>query len=413
MKKSLLSMSILAAMASTSAVAMNKVYDETSLQQAIAAANADSSINKIVFKKNAHIALTSPAIYTGSQSLTLIGNKAVIDGSSAGSFVLDSDLTAVTEDGTLVFNTAGDITLRNLTVENSATRGVVVNIPADATGDDIEVKLHKVNITDSALFGLHIDDNADEFDDGVVGSAIGIDLKISQSSFVGNGTGAIDFDGVRVDERAEGDINSIIVHTHIDGNGGDGIELDEAGNGDVDSTMLHVTINDNGFYNEEDLDDGFDIDEAGDGDIEATFFRVQLNNNMDEGLDLDEEGEGDVKLKLRRVSALNNADEGVKVDEEDGGDIEANFMKVMVNDNGDDGIQFTELGEGEIDTKLKKVAANNNAKYGIKIEQWFEEDEAAHVEDAGSLKTRKVSLSGNGNGNGDGDEIKTNNVIVD
>ena len=392
---------------STNVSAMAPVYDETSLQTVINSANTDTRIKKIVIAKDAVINLSAPVIYNGSQSLKIIGNNATIDGASAGSFEVGEDLTAITKDGTLIFNTAGDLSIYELNIINSATRGLVVNIPADAQGEDIEIKLHKVNISDSALYGLHIDDNADEFDDGVTGSAIGINLNINRSNFTGNGTGAIDFDGVRVDERAEGDIHAVIIHTHIDGNGGDGIELDEAGNGDVDATMMNVTLNGNGFYNEEDLDDGFDIDEADDGNLEAKLFHVEVKNNMDEGLDFDEAGDGDVKLKINRVLAVNNADEAIKVDEEDDGDIEAMLKKVTVRDSGDDGIQFTELDQGSIEAKLKKVFAENNAKYGIKMEQWVIEGEDAPVEEPGELKTKKVTLSGNG----EGDEIKTNMIV--
>jgi len=411
MKKTILQLSLMTAIAAlntTNASAGNKISDEYSLQQAIAAANADSSITKLVFRKNAEISLTAPVIYSGRQALTLIGNGATIDGSAAGSFTLDEDLSAVTEDGTLIFNTASDITINKLSVINNATRGIVVNIPADAEGDDITVNLKKVTISHSALYGLHIDDNANEFDDGSEGSAIGVNLNIVKSSFIANGTGAIDFDGVRVDERAEGDINAVIIQTHIDANGGDGVELDEAGAGDVEATMVRVSISDNGFYNEADLDDGFDIDEAGDGDIEVNLIKVTANNNMDEGLDFDEAGEGDVELKLRRVTVDNNADEGIKVDEENGGNIEAKLSKVKVSNGGDDGVQFTELGGGKIEAELRKVTADNNAKYGIKMEQWFIEDEDSPVEEAGELKVKKVSLQGNGKG----DELKTNNIIT-
>lgn len=403
------SLAVLTTLMASNAVAQaTYVYDEPSLRTAIETANYDSRIDKIVFAKDAFIALSAPIIYTGSQPLKLVGKGAIIDGFNAGSFTLDDDLTAVTEDGTLIFNTAADITIRNLTVANSATRGVVVNIPQSAEGEDIRIKLRRVNIIDSALFGLHIDDNTDEFDDGSQGSQIGVDLKISHSNFIGNGTGAIDFDGVRVDERGEGDINALITHTRIDGNGGDGIELDEAGYGDVEATMINVSINNNGFYNQEDLDDGFDIDEADDGDIDVKLIRVSANHNMDEGLDFDEAGDGDLELKLRHVDASNNRDEGIKADEEDAGDIDIKFNQVDAIENGDDGVQLTELGEGEIEGSLKKVNAIDNSKYGIKAEQWVVEDEPAPIETAGELKTRKTTLSGNGKG----DEIISNNVTV-
>jgi hypothetical protein len=405
-KRSLLAFAIFSTLSTQALCTTTIVHDEDTLRQAIDLASFDPTIEEIIFTKNAQINLTAPVIYYGEQPLVLIGRGATIDGSAAGGFILDDDLTAVTEDGTLVFNTASDITIRNLNIVNSATRGIVVNIPNGATGDDISINLHRVNITNSALYGLHIDDNSDAFDDGSFGSSIGIDLKISHSSFTYNGTGAIDFDGVRVDERADGDIYTFISNTIIDSNGGDGIELDEAGEGNVEAFMNRVSINGNGFYNEDDLDDGFDIDEADDGNIQAYLTNINVNLNMDEGLDFDEAGDGSVELKLKRITANNNTDEGIKVDEEDAGHIEAQLKRVHVEGNGDDGIQFTESGEGKIDTVLKRITAIENDKYGIKLEQWFVEDEEEPAEDHGWLKAKNIDL----NGNGKGDEIKTNNI---
>jgi hypothetical protein len=405
-KRSFLPFAISATFATQAFSSSPQVHDEETLRQAIELASIDPKVEQIVFKKNSRITLNAPIVYTGTQSLELVGKGATIDGSAAGGFILDSDLTAVTEDGTLIFETAADITIRKLNIVNSATRGIVVNIPDDASGDDISVTLERVNILNSALYGLHIDDNSDNFDDGEVGSAIGIDLKISRSTFKQNGTGAIDFDGIRVDERSEGDIYAFISNTSIDSNGGDGIELDEAGEGNVEVFMNGVTLNSNGFYNEEDLDDGFDIDEADGGNLQAYLSKVTVNANMDEGLDFDESGEGSVEIKLKRISAKNNTDEAIKVDEEDAGHIEATLRKVTVERSGDDGIQFTELGEGKIDTVLKSVEVIDNDKYGIKIEQWVVEDEEQPAEDSGWLKVKKVYLSGNGKG----DNIKTNNI---
>ncbi|MCG7984260.1 MAG: right-handed parallel beta-helix repeat-containing protein [Candidatus Thiodiazotropha lotti] len=382
------------------------VYDESSLQDAFQQASYNPEIDEIVFKKYSHISLSAPAIYRGEQSITLVGKGSTIDGSDAGSFVLDSDLTATTEDATLIFETAGEVKIKNLKVINSATRGIVINVPADASGDDVSVNLDRVTISHSALYGLHVDDNADAFDDGRSGSALGIELKLTRCTFEYNGTGAIDFDGVRVDERSPGDIYAFISNTTIDNNGGDGIELDEAGDGNVEVYMDRVSLNDNGFYNEEDLDDGFDIDEADDGNIEAILTNLVVNNNKDEGLDFDEAGDGNIEAKFKRISALNNNDEAIKLDEEDAGDIEANLKKVDVEASGDDGIQLTELGEGKIETVLKSVSATNNKKYGIKIEQWLVEDEEEHAEDAGSMTLKRVENTGNGKG----DEIKTNNI---
>ncbi len=351
MKTIIFNFILLVSMVSENAIAMNKVNDENSLQAAISEANVDSSIDKIVFEKNVQITLTKPVIYTGKQTLMLDGNDTVIDGSLAGISLLDRNLTIITDKGSLIFNTAADIKINNLTVKNSATRGIVINIPDNATGDDITVTLHKVNVLDSALFGLHIDDNTDNFDGGSFGSEIGIKLQISESNFTGNGISAIDFDGIRIDERGEGHIDVRITNTHIDGNGGDGIELDEAGEGDVTVNIEHVTLNNNGFYNKKDFDDGFDIDEAGGGDIRVHLSQVQVNDNMDEGLDFDEADSGDMQLEFNKVSVMNNLDEGIKIVEKNTGDISAKLTKLKVKKNG---IQFTELGKGEIRATLKK-----------------------------------------------------------
>jgi hypothetical protein len=57
------------------------------LQRAVYEANNDVHIHRIVFKRHAKITLSSPVVYTGSQSLTLQGNGALIDGSNDGDLV--------------------------------------------------------------------------------------------------------------------------------------------------------------------------------------------------------------------------------------------------------------------------------------------------------------------------------------
>ena len=409
MKHRIISFSLLAILATSIVQAADKVSDEATLIDAFAKANADSSINKIEVEKNALIILNAPVIYTGTQDLVLQGNGAIIDGSNAGNFTLDEHLLASTEDGTLIFNSAANISIRQLSIVNSATKGLVINIPLDAQGDDIQVTLDKVEISGSALHGLHIDDNADEFDGGELGSPIGIEIHIEHSNFIQNGIGAIDFDGIRIDERGLGDIHMFIIDSHIDGNGGDGMELDEAGAGNVEATVKHVTFNDNGFYNENDLDDGFDIDESGAGNIEVSLFKVLANRNKDEGIDFDEEDAGDVKVKMRHIIVMDTIDEGIKIDEHGLGNVEAQFSNVMVMDGSDDGIQITEQGKGSIETELKKVSATDNNKYGVIIEQWDIKGEDASLEEAGELKIKKLTLSGNGKG----DKLELHNVIVE
>jgi len=395
-------------MTASSAKTLDDVYDEASLLIAISIANKDNSISEIAFRPDSLIILYAPVIYSGSQPIKYTGNNATIDGTKAGNYLVNNGLSASTNDGTLLFNTASKIEINNLTVNNSATRGIAVNIPADAQGDDSAITLDRVDISNSALYGLHIDDNSGMFDDGIQGSGIGINLNISHSNFIGNGIGAIDFDGIRIDERSRGNIRALITNSHIDGNGGDGIEMDEAGEGDVEVTLVHVTLNNNGFYNKADLDDGFDIDEAGPGDIKTSFYDVEVNNNKDEGLDFDEAGEGDADIKLSYVNASNNSDEGIKIDEEGEGEIDVKLYLSSVISNGDDGIKITELNKGRIDAVLFQVTANENKKYGIRIEQWPIKDTKSNDEEPGSLEIIEVTLTGNGKGN----NIKTKSVEI-
>ncbi len=345
-----------------------KVFDEVSLKNAIANANSDSRKNRIVFEENAQISLTSSVIYTGSQDLTLLGNGVTLDGSATGSFVLDGGLMVIPQGGSLIFNTRADITIKQLTLVNSATRGIVINIPHESQGDDIRVSLHQVHVSGSALYGVHIDDNLNDYDEGHKGSAIGIELNISDSSFIANGTGAFDFDGIRVDERGVGDISAYIVNTYIEGNGADGLELDEGGEGSVNAVMKQVTLNQNGFYHEQDFDDGFDIDETGAGHVNVILSDVQANYNMNEGLDFSEQGEGNIEVMLTRVTASDNKDDAIKIDEEDAGNITAKLNNIVAI-NSDDGVQLKELGSGYIDAELHTITATGNKKYGIRVEQ--------------------------------------------
>ncbi|ADZ92997.1 hypothetical protein [Marinomonas mediterranea] len=397
------SITVLSAMLSSFAFAMEPVDSETSLNMAIKQANRDSSVASIVLKKDAVISLTSPIIYTGKQALSIEGNGAVLNGEKSGTYdeFYDKEekvTTVRTNDGTLVFKTAADITISDLSVVDSHTRGIVVTVPENAKGKDLHMTLNNVNVKGSSLYGLHLDDNLSELDDGDLGSAIGIKLDIRNSNFINNGTGAIDFDGIRVDERAQGSITATIVNTNIIGNGGDGIELDEAGAGDVNATMNNVAINNNGAYNEKDLDDGFDIDEGDDGDLIVTLNNLQINHNRDEGLDFDEAGNGNIQATINNVFASYIDDEAIKLDEEDAGDINATLSNVSIDHSQDDGIQFTELGKGQIDAALNNVSVTNSKKYGAKIEQWLVEEEATSEEAQGTVSLSNVMLKGNGKG---------------
>ncbi len=349
--------------------------------------------------------LSQPIIYNGEQALSIIGNNTLIDGSQAGDFIRNEDLSSVTQDASLIFNTDATINLQRFSVINSASRGIAINIPQNSENQLVEVNLNKIEILDSALYGFHIDDNTNEFDDGDSGSNAIIKLTISNSQFIGNDTGAIDFDGVKVEERSNGDIIVSIKNSRIDYNGGDGMELDEVGLGSVKVSIEKSTRNKNGFYNELDLNDGFDIDEAGEGHIEISLNKVEANN-MDEGFDFDEADQGDIALIITNSQANNNTDEGSKLDEEDNGSISMVAHRSVISNNGDDGLQLSELGLGNIVALAGKLTVLSNAKYGIKAEQWLIEGEKMLTEPSGSFLLNKTQL----NENGSGDNLKLFNI---
>ena len=387
------------------AFAGQPVTSEESLRQALRDAAGASSPVSVVLAEGVHIPVHQPLVYAGSQPLTIEGNGALLDGAYAGTFTMNADGSAVTEDATFVFRTAASVTLRNLAVVNSATRGIVVTVPETATGE-ARVSLEHVTVDRAALYGLHVDDNADAFDDGQKGSAAGIHLVLEDVLIRGAGTGALDFDGVRVDERGEGGIRAEFRRVRVENNGGDGIELDEAGPGDVQVSGQHVVLNDNGFYNDADLDDGFDIDEADEGNLIVELSDTGLNGNQDEGLDFDEAGDGDARVMITSLQARRTRGEAIKLDESGAGDLEVQLRQIRVEEGGDDGIQLTEQGPGQIQGELTDVKADRNRKFGIRIGQWLVEDETVTSEPSGSLRLRNVQLHGNGKG----DEISTHQV---
>lgn len=317
---------------------------------AIDQANADPSVKMIKFAKDATaVRLEGTVTFTGGQDLTIDGNGGVIRAKNGSEG--DFDLFVTTG--------GGDLTLRELTFRNGLD-GVLVEVPTDATGV-VKVKLRDVRIFGSGEFGLHVDD--------LGGSDASIKLELNGSTFRGNGVGALDFDGIRVDERGEGSIYAYINDTVINANGGDGLELDEGDAGDVYLTMKDSSLNRNGFFNEEDLDDGLDIDEAGDGSVYVRLHNVQANNNLDEGIDLDEEDDGGVFVNFKDVTANGNFDEGIKISEEDAGGIGARLKNVVANRNGDDGIEFEEADGGGIFAWFDYVSTNRNGDEGIQLEE--------------------------------------------
>jgi hypothetical protein len=358
-----------------------------SFRDAIAKANANSAITRILFLGSVStIALQSTVSFTGSQDLSIDGNASTLDAASAGGPAFGA-------------TGGGDLTVTNLTVRNAPAEGIAVDVPAGALGT-IRVSLFKVSILDNAGHGVLVDDQDDPATPALDGdSAASVDVSVVNSRFAGNGYSVSDRDGLRVNEGGIGDLNITIVHSESEDNAADGIEADERGVGDVYVLMFGSHVTGNGRFDPADLDDGFDIDESDAGSIFGIVFHSSANNNYEEGFDFNENHAGDLRVDMFFVEANGNREEGIDYEEDDdfagGGDLVTTMFGVTANgngaDGGDAGLKIREKGEGNLDTTLHNVETSNNLIGGISIR----EDAAGSLV---SLITRARSLENGGHG---------------
>ncbi len=358
-----------------------------SLREGIEQANLDSEITRIVVQQNvSEIHLDSTIEYSGRQNLNVRGNGVEVtsNGQSRGKFDL--------------FESNGGANLRVYdTTFSDGANGISVPVPAGKTGT-IRVILNNVTLKDNGLFGAHIDDQ-------VSNSSASIFLRVVGSSVTGNGTDAIDYDGVRVDEGGEGSIRARIIRTSVNGNGADGLELNERGPGAVRAYVNNSSFDANGFFNRADFEDGLDIDETGSGNLWFIAVNSTFNDNYDQGLDLDEEMGGNLYASLTQVNANRNMAEGIKIDEKfDANNVNSNgtlttvFSVVTANDNaGEEGIAITEEGNGSLWTTFTDVRAYRNGKEGIDLSE----------NGVGGANTVLTSVFANNNGD-DGIHIDEN-----
>ena len=348
-----------------------------SFRDAIEIANSNPFVRNIVFASVARVDLESTVEYTGPQSLSIDGRgvEIVAGPGDEGSF----DLFRSTGDASLNFQ---NITFRD------GLNGIFIPVSSVATGV-LSVSLNAVDVTGNSLFGVHVDDQ--EPDGG--GSAASIKFNMSNSLIKGNGIGELDYDGIRVDEGGEGNIDALIANSVIHDNGGDGVELDERGDGSVYANIKTSDFIFNGFFNPADLDDGLDVDEAESGSVVVAARDSSFASNADQGLDLDEAGAGDLSASLARILASSNLDEGIKLDEEDEGSIIYTMQYVQSDSSvNEEGIAINEIGSGDVIIDFLSIQANANKKDGIDIEE----------RDAGSLRFGGTRLETSNSQSGDG-----------
>jgi len=338
------------------------------------------------------IAINSTLFYDSEAALKIVG---------AGQTVLGGDFTlfAVTQGADL---TVSDLAFEGpggYDVENQGGgKGIFVDIPIDREGV-VRLNLTNVSVSDVGYHGVHVSDCDLEVcgaggGGGGDGSPASVDARLVNVTIDGVGYGSFDADGVRIDDRGDGDIFFQAVDSTFIGVGADGVELDEGDNGDVIVDVRNSVFEFNGGYCAPvdpenppyadetcvedddgelvlDLDDGFDIDEAGNGSLLGSIRNIWISNNLDEGLDFDEEGADGINVELVGIEAWGNGDEGVKLSEEDDGDVTASLRSVTAAENGDDGMQIEEEGDGDLTVTVNGSATFDNkpGKAGLNVEE--------------------------------------------
>lgn len=324
--------------------------DEASLRDALSQASVDAGITRIRIKGPDRIAVSEPLVFTGTQALEIVGDGVILDG------------TGSTGDG-LVFTGGGDVRLRKLTVQSFPGSGVVVAIPAAATGT-VRVDVQDVQILDNGLHGLWVDDQ-------VTNSDASLAVEVLRSAVLRNGFGGVsDFDGIRVNEGGVGSITYRMRNSDANENGADGLELDETGDGDVLFDIAQSHLDRNGPQDPNDLDDGFDADEIGAGSLRGRIVQTTLNGNYDQGLDLDEDDDGDIDVELRNVIATGNIGENVKFSETGNGSIVTTM--VLVDGSGsveEEGMVLEEEDAGDLHARITRSEFSNNDNEGIQLDQ--------------------------------------------
>lgn len=379
------------------------VNDAAALHAALAA-----GVNNIAIAADAgDIMLTEPLRYAGTAALTIRGSGQVIrdDGLHDGEPLLHVSRGADLSISNLSFAGPGGYSIES----QGGGKGIYVQVPADREGV-VKVRMTRVSVSNTGNHGLHVsdcslgDDCGGGQGGGGDGSPASIFMQLNAVTIDGAGFGKQDADGVRIDDRGDGDIILSMTNSTFVNIGGDGVELDEGDEGSVQINVRNSHFESNGAYcsdefvddpigldpacdddGDPDVDDAFDIDEDGPGGIFGLIANLKIIDNYDEGLDFDTAGEGDgnaADIHIMNVYASGNADEAIKVSEEGdasvvvnmsaidiGGDVEveeedAGDLRVTMDGSfiGDD-LKLSETGSGAGTVKLRGTAVMDDLDF--------------------------------------------------
>ena len=393
-----------------------------SFRAALMTAAEAGSPGPILIVTGGDIRINSTLAYNGTAPLTIYGNgQTVMTGE-------DVTLLAVTQGADLSisdlsFQGPGGFSIENRgDLDGASGKGLFVDLRDDQTGV-MTLTLNGVIVSGVANHGIHVSDCslADDCGGGSGGAGEGspasIVVRLNNVSVSDVGNGKFDADGLRVDERNEGDIHFFSRGSSFSTVGADGVELDEGQAGHVIASSVGDSFLDNGAYCDPaildafmpdedegefedgaraeadipgavegspddgcferevelfdsgfvaefeigiDLDDGIDIDEAGPGDLRAIMVGALIARNLDEGMDFDEEGEGNLLVDVWRSEAHDNNDDGFKNSEEDGGNVEGLVIGVTSRDNGGKGVVYEEADGGDLMVAVEATSTANN-----------------------------------------------------
>jgi hypothetical protein len=349
-------------------VTNSRDHGHGSFRAAVEKAN-EGGVDEIVFAWGLRpISLETPVVFSGSQSLEIKANGATLDGSA-----LDASAPAA-----FLATGGGNLTIAGLTVRNSPQEGLTVDLPDDATGT-VKVFLLNVAALDNRGHGILINDQVEPANTAnPAGSDASLDVVVVASRFLRNGFGALDRDGLRLNEGGPGDLRAAVSLSRAEDNGADGMEFDERDVGDVRFLVSATQINRNGSFDVTllDLDDGFDVDESNAGSLFGSVILSSANDNREEGFDFNENHEGDMRVEMTLVEASRNLEEGIDLEEDDdfqgGGDLVATMVGIKANGNGPGGdaaLKIRERGDGNVDTRIRGSETNGNTHGGISIRE--------------------------------------------
>lgn len=452
MKKTMLSAAILSASMGTSAGGFSAVINSNdsgvgSLRHALETKQA-SVVYILPSIRTIH--LESTLNYDESKSLRLIGSG--------------QTLSLAKNETLLSINEGADLHVSNLRLEGKpgaydisnradldgevAGKGIFVDVRDDQTGT-VNVSLRNVHVEGFANHGVHISDCslADKCGSGSGGGGEGspasVGVRMINSSIADVGNGKFDADGLRVNDRGDGDIYFYSRNSTFTKVGADGVELDEGNGGSIFVDVIRTEFTDNGGYCDPallgayesdgeydegeiqaseiptlptgtlddtcferevslyddgsveeyeivlDLDDGIDLDEAGEGSLYAFMAGSTIAGNLDEGVDFDEEGPGSIDSAFIRTVAKDNNDDGFKLSEEDEGDVSVIVSRSKSLDNGGEGFTLEEADNGDLDAIVVRTTSTGNKKKDKDQFEAVQEDEGH-----GTLQVLKSNIAG-------------------